>query len=75
MLEDRHDISRRQSWYLLGPVTRFQTVGDKVEYEVAQQPILAFRASGDATFPSADEIQVVCAKTVSACDDDMGYMT
>ncbi|KAH8431388.1 uncharacterized protein LDX57_009051 [Aspergillus melleus] len=54
-----------KSWYLLGPVTRFQTVGEQVEYEVAQQPILASRISGDALFPEADEIQVVCAKTVS----------
>ncbi|KAK1149823.1 hypothetical protein N8T08_003374 [Aspergillus melleus] len=52
-----------KSWYLLGPVTRFQNVGEQVEYEVAQQPILASRVSGEARFPEADEIQVVCVKT------------
>jgi len=25
-----------QSWYLLGPVTRFRNVGKEVDYEIAQ---------------------------------------
>jgi hypothetical protein len=25
-----------QAWYLLGPVTRFQNVGEEVDYEIAQ---------------------------------------
>jgi hypothetical protein len=53
-----------KSWYLLGPVTRFLTIGEKVEYEIAQQSVLAFRSRGDATFPGPDEIQVVCVRTV-----------
>lgn len=53
-----------QSWYLLGPVTRFQVVGEHVPYEVAQQPISAVRTSGEASNPVAEELKVVCAKTV-----------
>jgi hypothetical protein len=53
-----------QSWYLLGPVTRFQVVGEHVEYEVAQQPVSAVRISGEALNPVAEELEVVCAKTV-----------
>lgn len=34
-----------QSWYLLGPLTRFQVVGEKVVYEVAQVPLTACRMS------------------------------
>ncbi|KAK9547181.1 hypothetical protein V6Z96_004734 [Aspergillus fumigatus] len=52
-----------KSWYLLGPVTRFLTIGEKVEYEIAQQSIIAFRSSGDAAFPGPDEIQVVSVRT------------
>ena len=55
-----------KSWYLLGPVTRFQTIGQKVEYEVGQQPILASRVSGDDDFPGPDDIEVVCKDTVCA---------
>ncbi|GAB1206965.1 hypothetical protein APSETT445_005668 [Aspergillus pseudonomiae] len=51
------------SWYLLGPVTKFQNVGEKIEYEIAQQPILAFRVSGTSPLPEPGEFQVVCAKT------------
>lgn len=53
-----------QSWYLLGPVTRFKIVGEKVDYEVAQVPILAFRNSGDTLFPGPDDMQVIRADTV-----------
>lgn len=53
-----------QSWYLLGPVTRFQVVGEHVPYEVAQQPVSAVRTSGDALNPVAEELKVVCTKTV-----------
>lgn len=53
-----------QSWYLLGPVTRFQNVGEHVEYEIAQQPIYAVRTSGDALNPTAEELKVFCAKSV-----------
>ncbi|KAL5364778.1 hypothetical protein BJX96DRAFT_188066 [Aspergillus floccosus] len=52
-----------RSWYLLGPVTRFQDIGEKVEYEIAQQSILAYRSSGNSGFPGPDEIGVICAKT------------
>ncbi|KAE8323963.1 hypothetical protein BDV39DRAFT_217453 [Aspergillus sergii] len=54
-----------KSWYLLGPVTKFQNVGEKIEYEIAQQPILAFRASGSSPLPEPGEFQVICAKTES----------
>ncbi|KAF7616592.1 hypothetical protein AFLA_004651 [Aspergillus flavus NRRL3357] len=52
-----------KSWYLLGPVTKFQNVGEKNEYEIAQQPILAFRASGSSPLPEPGEFQVICGKT------------
>ncbi|KAE8418306.1 hypothetical protein BDV36DRAFT_283100 [Aspergillus pseudocaelatus] len=52
-----------KSWYLLGPVTKFQKVGEKIEYEIAQQPILAFRASGSSSLPEPGEFHVICAKT------------
>ena len=55
-----------ESWYLLGPVTRFQTIGHKVEYEVGQQPISASRVSGETTFPGPEDIEVVCTDTVCA---------
>ncbi|PYH82249.1 hypothetical protein BO82DRAFT_353812 [Aspergillus uvarum CBS 121591] len=54
-----------KSWYLLGPVTRFREVGAKVEYEIAQRPLVAFRCSGDGPYPDAEEIQVQCAETVN----------
>lgn len=53
-----------QSWYLLGPVTRFQVVGKHVPYEVAQQPVSAVRTSGEALNPVAEELKVVCVETV-----------
>lgn len=34
-----------KAWYLLGPVTKFHTVGEKVEYEVAQIRLVACRNS------------------------------
>ncbi|CEL01716.1 hypothetical protein ASPCAL01295 [Aspergillus calidoustus] len=52
-----------KSWYLLGPLTRFITVGETVSYEIAQQPILAVRSSGESDLPVSEEIQVVCADT------------
>lgn len=55
-----------QSWYLLGPVTRFQVVGEHVDYEVAQQPISAVRVSGATKCPGAEDLKVMCAKTVRA---------
>ncbi|KNG90176.1 hypothetical protein ANOM_001386 [Aspergillus nomiae NRRL 13137] len=58
-----YQLERRASWYLLGPVTKFQNVGEKIEYEIAQQPILAFRVSGTSPLPEPGEFQVVCAKT------------
>lgn len=53
-----------QSWYLLGPVTRFQIVGEHHDYEFAQQPIYAVRTSGDTLNPTAEELKVFHAKTV-----------
>lgn len=53
-----------QSWYLLGPVTRFQIVNEHVPYEVAQQPVSAFRTKGESLNPTAEELKVVCSKTV-----------
>ncbi|KAJ5757359.1 uncharacterized protein N7511_006053 [Penicillium nucicola] len=52
-----------KSWYLLGPVTRFQKVGEHVQYEIAQQSISAVRTSGDGLNPTFEELTVVCAKT------------
>ncbi|KAL4778639.1 hypothetical protein BJX76DRAFT_128160 [Aspergillus varians] len=53
-----------KSWYLLGPLTRFQRVGEVVDYEIAQQPIQAVRGTGDdAHMPVSEEIQVICADT------------
>lgn len=45
-------------------MTKFQNVGEKNEYEIAQQPILAFRASGSSPLPEPGEFQVICGKTV-----------
>jgi len=53
-----------QSWYLLGPVTRFQNVGEHHDYEVAQQPIYAVRTSGDTVNPTAEELKVFHVETV-----------
>ncbi|OCK80004.1 hypothetical protein K432DRAFT_405076 [Lepidopterella palustris CBS 459.81] len=36
-----------KAWYLLGPVTRFQTIGEKVEYEIAQIKLTVCRNSED----------------------------
>ncbi|KAJ5556967.1 hypothetical protein N7494_000882 [Penicillium frequentans] len=65
--EPLYQMERRavflKSWYLLGPVTRFQTVGEHVEYEVAQTPIYAIRTGGDGLNPGRDNLKVFCAKT------------
>ncbi|KAJ5376528.1 hypothetical protein N7509_013414 [Penicillium cosmopolitanum] len=65
--ESLYNMERRavfvKSWYLLGPVTRFQTVGEHVDYEVAQHPIYAVRISGDALNPTAEELKVFSTKT------------
>lgn len=53
-----------QSWYLLGPVTRFQVVGEHVSYEIAQRSVSAVRTSGETLNPVDEELKVVCAKTV-----------
>ncbi|KAF2490801.1 Bet v1-like protein [Lophium mytilinum] len=36
-----------KAWYLLGPVTRFQVVGEKVDYEMAQVKLIVTRNSDD----------------------------
>lgn len=36
-----------KSWYLLGPVTRFQLIGERVCYEIAQVKLIAVRTSSD----------------------------
>ncbi|KAJ5203874.1 uncharacterized protein N7498_004753 [Penicillium cinerascens] len=65
--ESLYQMERRavfnKSWYLLGPVTRFQNVGEHHDYEFAQQPIYAVRTSGDALNPTAEELKVFHAKT------------
>ncbi|KAL4803288.1 hypothetical protein BDV18DRAFT_45751 [Aspergillus unguis] len=48
-----------KSWYLLGPLTRFQNVGEVVSYEIAQQGIQAVRSAGETQVPLAEEIQVM----------------
>ncbi|GLI80805.1 hypothetical protein PoHVEF18_009162 [Penicillium ochrochloron] len=53
----------KKSWYLLGPVTRFQKIGEHVDYEVAQEPVYAVRLSGDTLNPLAEELKVFHAKT------------
>ncbi|KAI2726545.1 hypothetical protein CBS147354_4260 [Penicillium roqueforti] len=52
-----------KSWYLLGPVTRFQVVGEHVSYEIAQRSVSAVRTSGETLNPVDEELKVVCAKT------------
>ncbi|KAJ5712662.1 hypothetical protein N7493_009130 [Penicillium malachiteum] len=52
-----------KSWYLLGPVTRFQTVGEHVDYEIAQQPIYAMRTGGDSLNPGPSDLKVFCTNT------------
>ncbi|KAJ5248858.1 hypothetical protein N7468_000309 [Penicillium chermesinum] len=65
--ESLYQMERRavfqKSWYLLGPVTKFQKVGEHVDYEIAQQPIYAIRTGGDSLNPTAAELKVFCAKT------------
>ncbi|KAJ9315495.1 hypothetical protein C8Q69DRAFT_472636 [Paecilomyces variotii] len=51
-----------KSWYLLGPVTRFLNIGEKVEYEIAQQHICAFRTSSNGAFPGPGDIKVTVVK-------------
>ncbi|KKK23596.1 hypothetical protein ARAM_007258 [Aspergillus rambellii] len=46
-----------KAWYLLGPVTRFRNVGEIVNYEIAQQPILAVRGFDEAALPTFKEIK------------------
>ncbi|KAF3400108.1 Biphenyl dioxygenase subunit alpha [Penicillium rolfsii] len=53
----------QKSWYLLGPVTRFQKVGERVDYEIAQEPIYVVRLSGDTLNPLPEELKVFHAKT------------
>jgi phenylpropionate dioxygenase-like ring-hydroxylating dioxygenase large terminal subunit len=36
-----------KAWYLLGPLTRFQVVGEEVEYEIAQVSVTACRESDE----------------------------
>ncbi|KAK3216120.1 hypothetical protein GRF29_8g2193075, partial [Pseudopithomyces chartarum] len=36
-----------KSWYLLGPLTRFHTVGEEIDYEMAGVPLSACRMSED----------------------------
>lgn len=45
-------------------MTRFQKVGEHIDYEIAQQPIYAVRTSGEALNATAEELKVFCAKTV-----------
>ncbi|KAL4753552.1 hypothetical protein BDW72DRAFT_168723 [Aspergillus terricola var. indicus] len=52
-----------KSWYLLGPLTRFQNVGEVVSYEIAQQPIQAVRRTGKGQVPVSEEIEITCADT------------
>ncbi|CAG8206778.1 unnamed protein product [Penicillium salamii] len=65
--EPLYQMERRavffKSWYLLGPMTRFQIVNEHVPYEVAQQPVSAFRTKGESLNPTAEELKVVCSKT------------
>lgn len=49
---------------MLGPVTRFMNVGDKVEYEIAQKQICAFRTSAGSAFPGPGDIKVTSTSDV-----------
>jgi hypothetical protein len=49
---------------LLGPVTRFQKTEERVDYEIAQEPVYAIRLSGETLNPVAEELKVFHAKTV-----------
>jgi hypothetical protein len=59
---------------LLGPVTRFQKVGEHVDYEIAQQSIYAVRLSGEALNPIADELKVFNVKTVRYASETLASM-
>ncbi|KAL4738545.1 hypothetical protein BDV11DRAFT_170868 [Aspergillus similis] len=61
-----------KSWYLLGPLTRFQNVGEVVSYEIAQQPIQAVRRTGKGQMPVSEEIQITCADTACLSGDLYG---
>lgn len=38
-------MTSEQSWYLLGPLTRFRNVGEEVDYEIAQIKLTVRRNS------------------------------
>jgi len=52
-----------KSWYLLGPVTRFLNVGEKVDYEIAQAAIQVLRVKDTCPFPGSGDIKVISSKT------------
>lgn len=45
-------------------MTRFQKVGERVEYEIAQEAISAVRLAGETLNPVGEELKVFHAKTV-----------
>lgn len=54
MIETLKDKAHsEQSWHLLGPVTRFQSRSEKVEYEIAQVTIVVENQS-----PESDDINI-----------------
>ncbi|KAH8695131.1 hypothetical protein BGW36DRAFT_360841 [Talaromyces proteolyticus] len=50
-----------KSWYLLGPVTRFLVVNERVSYEIAQKDIHVYRISKTSEFPGPGDLRVVNA--------------
>ncbi|KAL1970262.1 hypothetical protein VTN77DRAFT_5422 [Rasamsonia byssochlamydoides] len=52
-----------KSWYLLGPVTRFLNLDEKVTYEIAQEEIYAVRVSDSSHFPGPGDIKVFSTRT------------
>lgn len=48
------DINKEQAWHVLGPITRFQTPGEKIPYEVGQ--VKFYVQSGE---PDGKGLQVV----------------
>ncbi|EEH22145.2 hypothetical protein PABG_04356 [Paracoccidioides brasiliensis Pb03] len=58
-----YNLERRavflKSWYLLGPVTRFNEVDPKIRYEIAQERLFVRRKYGISALPTPEELEVI----------------
>ncbi|OJD20347.1 hypothetical protein ACJ73_08319 [Blastomyces percursus] len=52
-----------KAWYLLGPVTRFNEVDIKVQYEIAQERLYVQRKFGSSALATAEQLKVIHEST------------